>query len=49
MQRINMVEEDAEMEFTGEINHYEAEYMEDYEEYIETEGLQDLKEILIRY
>jgi len=48
MRRINFYEQEVEVEL-GEVNHYEESYMEDFEDYIEIEGLEDLKEILIRY
>jgi len=49
MRKINFYDEEVEEEVLGEVNHYEESYMEDYEDYIKAEGLQDLKEILIRY
>lgn len=50
MKRINIYEEDVEMEFAGEVNHYEVEYMESEEnqDYIEQYGLQDWEQELVR-
>ena len=49
MKRINFYEEEVEIEVLGEVNHYEESYMKEWDDYIKEEGLQDLKEILIRY
>ena len=49
MMRTNIYEEDVEMEFAGEVNLYEVEYMKEFKDYIVENNEEELVKKLIRY